>query len=131
MMLLMAAHPSLISTAFYVLFTVLAVLSISAVVLTVGHRFLKRRVEVSMQQHSDTLVGQKAMVVEDLRPRGVGSIRAMLTSEEESVRSMNREESEDPLETFPAVADQYISKGRIVRVTGGDRTLYRVRPVRW
>ncbi len=131
MMLLIAVQPSLVSTAFYVLFTVFAVLSISAVVLTVGHRYLMRRVRVSMKQHSDTLVGQKAMVVEDLRPRGVGSIRAMLTPEEEAARSVNREQNDDPLETFPAVADQYISKGRIVRVTGGDRTMYRVQPIRW
>ena len=89
---LIAVQPSLVSTAFYVLFTVLAVLSISAVVLTVGHRYLMRRVRVSMKQHSDTLVGQKAMVVEDLRPRGVGSIRAMLTPEEEAARSVNREQ---------------------------------------
>jgi membrane-bound ClpP family serine protease len=99
--------------------------------LTIGHRFLKRRVQMSMQQHSDTLVGQKAMVVEDLRPRGIGSIRAMLTPEEEAARSMKREQADDPLKIFPAVADQYISKGRIVRVTGGDRTMYRVRPIRW
>ncbi|NLZ66746.1 MAG: hypothetical protein GX910_03745 [Clostridiaceae bacterium] len=131
MMFFLDAQPSLISTAFRVLFTVLAVLSVGAVVLTIGHRFLKRRVQMSMQQHSDTLVGQKAMVVEDLRPRGIGSIRAMLTPEEEAARSMKREQADDPLKIFPAVADQYISKGRIVRVTGGDRTMYRVRPIRW
>lgn len=112
-----------------VLFQVLAFLALLALALFLIRSWLERRVRSSMEAHVDNLVGKRAMVVTDLRPGRPGAIRALLPPELEAERAARQDDDLQALETFPAVADQLISRGRVVRVTGGDREGYLVRPL--
>ncbi len=103
-------------------FQLLVLLGLLAASLTLVRQFTEKRTVASMNRQHGKLVGQRALVVSDLRAGRVGQIRpldpdpAKLKSDRES-------------QTFPAVSDQLISRGRVVRVTGGDSEGYLVRPI--
>ncbi|NLA81618.1 MAG: hypothetical protein GX849_02075 [Clostridiaceae bacterium] len=112
-----------------IVFQVLSILALLALSLFLVRYFLEKRVRASMVRHGDSLVGTRAMVITDLRPGRQGAIRPLGSSEEEAERAARKEDDPGDLETFPAVADQLISRGRVVRVTGGDEEGYWVRPL--
>ena len=111
------------------LFEILVGLSVLALGLSIARRFLEKKVRRSMERHMDSLVGKRAMVISDLRAGQVGAIRPLGSPEEEKDRAAKKEEARDKLESFPAVADELISRGRVVRGTGGDAYGYLVRPL--
>ncbi len=118
-----------VSNLFYIMSAVLAGLSLLAVLLTGFRRSLERRVSVLVAQNSNSLVGKRALVVSAIRPSRLGSIRPLGTQDEEAERAAarRRKDGERFDVVYPAVADEIISKGRVVRVTGGDATRYTVR----
>ncbi len=118
-----------VSNLFYIMSAVLAGLSLLAVLLTGFRRSLERRVSVLVAQNSNSLVGKRALVVSTIRPSRLGSIRPLGTQDEEAERAAarRRKDGERFDVVYPAVADEIISKGRVVRVTGGDATRYTVR----
>lgn len=112
-----------------IIFEVLSLLALLALGLFLARYFLEKKVRASMVRNVDSLVGKRAMVLSDLRPGRQGAIRPLGSAEEEALRASHNEEDLVELETYPAVADQLISRGRVVRVTGGDEKGYLVRPL--
>ncbi len=110
------------------LFESLGALGLLALLLYLLRIFLEKRARASIKRHSGSLVGKRAMVVNDLRPGLTGSIRLLGTPDEESERAIRKDAQED-YESFPALAEELISRGRVVRVTGGDPDGYLVRPL--
>lgn len=121
--------PSEISRLLYIFFSILAALAALAIILTVIRRVLEKKVRSSMAKNSDSLVGKRALVMSVIRPSRTGSIRPLGTAEEEADRASSKIDADDSLVVYPAVSDQLISKGRVVRVTGGDANRYIVRPL--
>lgn len=120
--------PTELNRFFYILSGVLAGLSVLAVVLTIFRRSLEKRVSVLVAQNSNSLVGKRALVVSAIRPTRLGSIRPLGTQDEEAERAAARRGGDERFDVvYPAIADELISKGRVVRVTGGDATRYTVR----
>ncbi|HNZ62838.1 MAG TPA: hypothetical protein PKH23_00700, partial [Bacillota bacterium] len=76
-----------------------------------------------------SLVGKRALVMSVIRPSRTGSIRPLGTAEEEADRASRKSSYMDELAVYPAVSDQQISKGRVVRVTGGTARRYIVKPL--
>ncbi|HZK28813.1 MAG TPA: hypothetical protein VFD19_01185 [Clostridia bacterium] len=111
------------------LFQILIVIAVIALIIYVARRLLEHRARASMNRDRDSLVGKRAMVMTDLRPRQAGSIRSIGTPEDETKTATLQEESVKAFEIYPAFADQLISRGRVVRVTGGDADGYLVRPL--
>ncbi len=111
------------------LFELVVGLAILALGLTIARRFLEQKVKRSMKRHQGSLVGKRAMVISDLRAGQVGMIRPLGSSEEEKNRASKQEDTREQMELFPAMADELISRGRVVRVTGGDADGYLVRPL--
>ncbi len=103
-----------------VLLRALAILAALAAAVILARRFLERRVRSAMAAHVGSLVGKRALVVSDLRAGRPGLIR-LLESPDRKI---------DPEATFPAMANQLISRGRVVRVTGGDAEGYLVQPLK-
>lgn len=93
---------------------------------------LRRRVETiakrEIAENDSTLIGMRAIAVTELRPNSIGEIRPAFSAEKEDEIALSSEDKRASFTTFPAISSQYISKGRSVRVTGGDNELYRVRP---
>lgn len=110
------------------LFESLGALGFLALLLYLLRIFLEKRARASIKRHSGSLVGKRAMVLNDLRPGLRGSIRLLGTPDEESERAIRKDTQED-YESFPALAEELISRGRVVRVTGGDEDGYLVRPL--
>ncbi len=110
------------------LFESLGALGLLALLLYLLRIFLEKRARASIKRHSGSLVGKRAMVLNDLRPGLRGSIRLLGTPDEESERAIRKDAQED-YESFPALAEELISRGRVVRVTGGDEDGYLVRPL--
>ncbi|NLA71487.1 MAG: hypothetical protein GX850_03525 [Clostridiaceae bacterium] len=121
--------PAEIGKLLIILFQVLALIALIAFVVHVIRSLLEKRVRASMKRNSDSLVGKRAMVMTDLRPKQAGSIRPIGSSEDEAKRATQKEDSVAPFKTYPAFAEQLISRGRVVRVTGGDPDGYLVRPL--
>ncbi|NLC26706.1 MAG: hypothetical protein GX777_08825 [Fastidiosipila sp.] len=95
-------------------------------------RWVRKKTEAAAKkeiaENDSTLIGLRAIAVTELRPNTRGEIRSLLSAEKEDEIALTGEEKAQPFKTFPAISSQYISKGRLVRVTGGDNELYRVRP---
>ncbi len=120
--------PSEVMRFLYVLGGVLTALAVGAVALTVVRRALEKRVRELVAQNSDSLVGKRALVVSSIRPSRMGNIRPLGTQDEEADRATARRVDNPAVDRiFPAVSDELISKGRVVRVTGGDEKRYIVR----
>lgn len=120
--------PSDVSRYFYVLSGVLGGLAFFAVILTYVRRKLEKRVLELVAQNSDSLVGKRALVVSAIRPSRLGSIRPLGTQDEEADRASARKKGNLKHDiVYSAVSDELISKGRVVRVTGGDASRYIVR----
>ncbi len=115
----------LMTTLFYLIASLMALAA--GVALT--RRYLEKKVEASMQAHVGSLVGKRAMVVSDLRAGRPGEIRPLGSTEEEVERASKTDTNDPGPASYPAVADQLISRGRVVRVTGGDDSGYLVRPL--
>ncbi|NLA96182.1 MAG: hypothetical protein GX838_05000 [Clostridiaceae bacterium] len=112
------------------LFQILAVLAALASALTLARHMVEKRVRSAMGRHMGSLVGKRALVVSDLRAGRPGLIRPLeSTTGRESGRSHASLENATPPATFPAMANQLISRGRVVRVTGGDPEGYLVQPL--
>ena len=103
-------------------FQLLVLLSLLAASLTLLRHLTERRTVASMNRQHGKLVGKRALVVSDLRAGRVGLIRPL-------DRDPAKLETDEDTQTFPAVSDQLISRGRVVRVTGGDAEGYLVRPI--
>lgn len=108
---------------------VLGTLALLAIIVWVGRRAVERNVRAAMAYDSDNLVGKRAIAVNDLRPKRIGSIRPYGSKEEEMRRATQADEQQETLPVYPAVADELISSGRVVRVIGGDQNGYIVRPL--
>lgn len=93
-------------------------------------RWLRRKVESAakneIKKNDDTLVGMRAIAVTELRPNAIGQIRSALSSEKEDEIALGGTDKSS-FEVYPAISTQIISKGRSVRVIGGNNELYRVR----
>ncbi|NLC88545.1 MAG: hypothetical protein GX681_00555 [Clostridiaceae bacterium] len=92
---------------------------------------IRRRMEYAAKQdiikNDSTLIGLRAITVTELRPGTIGEIRTAFSPEKENEIALSSDEKKSSFKTFPAISSQYISKGRSVRVTGGNKELYRVR----
>lgn len=102
-----------------ILLRALAVLAVLAAAAALARHLLEKRVRSSMQQHIGSLVGKRALVVSDLRAGRPGLIRPLDLPDRQ----------EAPSVTYTATANQLISRGRVVRVTGGDADGYLVQPL--
>ncbi len=111
------------------LFYLIASLGVLALGVALTRVYLEKRVRASMQSHVDSLVGKRAIVVSDLRAGRPGEIRPLGSTDEEADRASKADGAGPGLATYPAVSDQLISRGRVVRVTGGDDSGYLVRPL--
>ena len=111
------------------LFEILIGLALLALLVFLARQLTERKARRSMRRHDKTLVGKRAMVLGDLRPGQAGSIRPLGTAAEEAERAVRSKDEQKDDESFPAMADQLISRGRVVRVTGGDEDGYLVRPL--
>ncbi len=107
------------------LFQILAALALISAGLTLARHLVEKRVRSAMGQNVGSLVGKRALVVSDLRAGRPGLIRAL----ELTGRPHASLENTAPPATFPAKANQLISRGRVVRVTGGDAEGYLVQPL--
>lgn len=120
--------PSEISRFIYLLGGILMGLALIVIVLIVIRRKLEKRVLELVAQNSDSLVGKRALVVSAIRPSKMGNIRPLGTQDEETDRAADPHKDEYILDiVYPAISDEIISKGRVVRVTGGDSNRYIVR----
>ncbi|HHW93217.1 MAG TPA: hypothetical protein GX734_01810 [Clostridiaceae bacterium] len=120
--------PAEVTRFLYILGGALVGLALLAVVLTVVRRSLEKRVRVLVAQNRNSLVGKRALVVSVIRPLRLGSIRPLGTPSEEADRALARRKKNQLHDVvYPATSDELISKGRVVRVTGGDANRYIVR----
>ncbi len=108
-----------------ILFQTLAGLTVLAGVVFLARYWTEKQARKAMSLHVGSLVGKRAMVVSDLRAGRPGRIRPMDAWVAEGDRTVTGAESR----TFPALSDQLISRGRVVRVTGGSPEGYLVRPI--
>lgn len=107
------------------------VLFVTAGVLYVTRRMLERRAREDIRINDASLVGRRAIAVCDLHPNSEGRIRPLGTAAEEETLALSGGNTRPEPNTYPAVSQQFVSKGRVVRVTGGDNRMgYRVRPIR-
>jgi hypothetical protein len=120
--------PSEISRLIYLLGGILLGLALIVAVLTVIRRRLEKRVRELVAQNRDSLVGKRALVVSAIRPSKMGNIRPLGTPVEETDRAADPQKDECIHDiVYPAISDEIISKGCVVRVTGGDSNRYIVR----
>ena len=111
-----------------ILLLALVVLGLALFVLTRARRRVERVAKKEIIENDSTLIGLRAITVTELRPGTVGEIRPAFSPEKEDEIALSGEDKKSSFNTFPAISSQYISKGRSVRVTGGNNELYRVRP---
>lgn len=119
-----------ISQLVRILMLALVILGLALFAFTWARRRIEAAAKEEIAKNDSTLIGLSAIAVTELRPNTVGEIRPTLSAEKEDEIALTGEDKKASFTTFPAISSQYISKGRSVRVTGGDNELYRVRPMR-
>ena len=112
-----------------ILLLALLVLGLALFIFNRARRRMEHAAKQDIMKNDSTLIGLRAITVTELRPGTVGEIRTAFSPEEEDDIALSGEEKIPSFKTYPAISAQYISKGRSVRVTGGNYELYRVRSV--
>ncbi len=110
-----------------ILLLALLILGLALFVLTRIRRRMEYAAKQDIIKNDSTLIGLRAITVTELRPGTIGEIRTAFSPEKEDEIALSSDEKKSSFKTFPAISSQYISKGRSVRVTGGNKELYRVR----
>jgi hypothetical protein len=107
----------------------LALLAVLTAAVALARYCIEKRVRASMLRHAGSLVGKRALVVSDLRAGIAGLIRPLGPEFDEKGAGPARTGNMPARGAYPAISNQLISRGRVVRVTGGDEDGYLVQPL--